>query len=419
MSLLKKSLALLLAVVLCLCLAACGGNDYPITGADWRTWGIVRDYGTITRYGEDTDVLVCVQVTDAAFYYDSEDQVLFDSVDYPLTLANKIDLSDNVWQAFQSIDFADLNSDGNSDVTMKFKIGWSELVSVWFWDTESGQFVFQPEESQLGKDDDNDVVDWRTWGIVCDSGTFTRGGKDTKVLVCVYEEEADFYYDSKEKVMFGSVNYPLTLVTAWDKLRGTDFADLNGDGNSDVTLMFDDQGNEIVMVWFWDTESKQFVFQPEESQLAVPVLRGGALPFPKMKTLQSENREDGTYYYADATEDEQIMVVNTVMQSHCVYDVQTLEDYLGACALTLGGAITYHLQTVEENDAYSEKMGHPVYIVTYTAGENEDAREWTVFTTDDGSYTYIYGICALPDAADDVKSVYQDIFAGLYLSDGE
>ena len=146
---------------------------------------------------------------------------------------------------------------------------------------------------------------------------------------------------------------------------------------------------------------------------------GDALPFTNMETLQSENHEDGTYYYADVTEDGQIIVVNTVLPHNLVDDAQTLEDYLTGCALDLGEADTYLLQTVEENDAYSEKMGHPVYIVTYTAGENEEARKWTVFTTDDGRYTYIYGICALPDAADDVKSVYQDIFAGLYLSDGE
>ena len=74
---------------------------------------------------------------------------------------------------------------------------------------------------------------------------------------------------------------------------------------------------------------------------------------------------------------------------------------------------------VGENDAYTEKIRYPVYIVTYTAGENEDAREWTVFAMDTDRCTYLYGFCATFDAADDVKSVYQDIFAGLYLSDGE
>ena len=77
------------------------------------------------------------------------------------------------------------------------------------------------------------------------------------------------------------------------------------------------------------------------------------------------------------------------------------------------------MQTVAKNDAYTEKMGYPVYIVTYTAGENGAAREWTDFAMDTDRHTYLYGFCAMFDAADDVKSVYQDIFVGLYLSDGE
>ena len=112
-------------------------------GKDWRTWGIIRDGGTITRDGEDTVVLVCVHKADATFYYDLEDQVLFDGVEYPITFG------DNVWDIFRGIDFADLNGDGNSDVTMKFDDGGTELTLVWFWDTESEQFVYQPEESQL------------------------------------------------------------------------------------------------------------------------------------------------------------------------------------------------------------------------------------------------------------------------------
>ena len=146
MNLLKKNLAPLLAVVLCLCLTACGDSNGPdvepdVVGTDWRTTGIWRGDGTITRDGEDTDVLVCVHKADATFYYNTEDQVLFDSVDYPITLEG------DAWEAFQSIDFADLNGDGNSDVTMRFNDGGSELLMVWFWDTESYQFVYQPEES--------------------------------------------------------------------------------------------------------------------------------------------------------------------------------------------------------------------------------------------------------------------------------
>ena len=143
----KKNRGLLLALVLCLSLTACGGSNEPdvepdVGGTDWRTTGIWRSDGTITRDGEDTNVLVCIHQADADFYYDTEEQVLFDSVDYPITLEG---------EAFQSVGFADLNGDGNSDVAMKFDDGGRELLRVWFWDTESAEFVYQPEESQIGK----------------------------------------------------------------------------------------------------------------------------------------------------------------------------------------------------------------------------------------------------------------------------
>ena len=97
-----------------------------------------------------------------------------------------------------------------------------------------------------------------------------------------------------------------------------------------------------------------------------------------------------------------------------------MEDYLTDCALTLGETDAYSLETVEENNTYTANMTYPVYIVTYTAGENEDTREWTVFVMDTDSYTYLYGFGAMLDAVDDeMKSIYQDIFAGLYLFDGE
>lgn len=322
MNLLKKNFAFLLAVVLCLSLTACSGNNNPDfdddVGGDWRVTGIVRASGTITRDGEDTTVLVCVHKKDATFYYDTEDQTLFGSVDYPITLG------DDVWDRFKDIDFADLNGDGNSDVTMKFNDGDNELLMVWFWDTESSQFVYQPEESQLGEED---------------------------------EGRGDLIPDDGDIVQ--------------------------------------DEGG------------------------TVPVLMNGALPFTNMETLRSENNEDGTYYYSDVAEDGLVVVVNTVLHRDLSDDTKTLEEYLTECALSLGESDNCQLQTVEENNEYTKKMTYPVYIVTYTTGANEDTREWTVFAMDTDLYTYLYGISVTLDAADDVKSVYQDIFEGLYMSDGE
>ena len=70
---------------------------------------------------------------------------MFDTVFYPTELAQKVALSGDVWGMYKSIDFADLNGDGNSDVTMKFNDSGSELVIVWFWDAEKEQFKNQPD----------------------------------------------------------------------------------------------------------------------------------------------------------------------------------------------------------------------------------------------------------------------------------
>lgn len=141
----KACLALVLALVLSLSLAACACNDAntdgddqdnDIAGSDWRTTGIVRDSGTITRDGEDTFVLVCVDKNDAVFYLDSEVQTLFGYVTYPDSIAEP-------WDSFQGIDFSDRNGDGSSDVCMVFQVG----IMIWYWDSASEDFVYQEDAS--------------------------------------------------------------------------------------------------------------------------------------------------------------------------------------------------------------------------------------------------------------------------------
>ena len=78
----KKITIALISVIICCVLVSCGekgttdtsGGD--IAGEDWRTTGIVSDYGSITRGGVKTDILICVHKKDAAFYYDSPSQTI-------------------------------------------------------------------------------------------------------------------------------------------------------------------------------------------------------------------------------------------------------------------------------------------------------------------------------------------------------
>ena len=240
-----------------------------------------------------------------------------------------------------------------------------------------------------------------------DLGEYTEGqlnegfslqfyGEDGEPVNPDYDPSSPMFFDNGDFLIFAppDLSVALFLDTAYDKevydQKIVESYAADGDGRGDVISRDD-----------------------------IPVLMGGALPFTNMQNLLSENHDDGTYRYEDITEDGQLLVVNTAEQSCFVPDVQELDDYLTACALSLSDAGTYELLSAEEHEEYSKNLSYPVYIVTYTAGENEDTREWTVFVMDTDIYTYLYGFCAPPDVAADMGETYQNIFSQLYLSDEE
>ena len=221
-------------------------------------------------------------------------------------------------------------------------------------------------------------------------------GEDGQPVNPDYDPSSPTFFENGDFIIFSPPDLSIAIFmdTAYDRetydQKIAELYDADGDGRGDVI--------------------------PQDS---IPVLMGGALPFTNMQNLLSENHDDGTYRYEDITEDGQLLVVNAAEQSCFVPDVQELDDYLTACALSLSDAGTYELLSAEENEEYSRNLSYPVYIVTYTAGENEDTREWTVFVVDTDVCTYLYGFCVSPDAAADMGEIYQNIFSQLYLSDEE
>ena len=136
---LSKCLALVLTAALVLGLAACGKDT---TGDDWRASGVVTDYGTITRDGERVPVCICLSTENAGFYYDRDEQVWFDGVEFPMALADAL-------TAYRSTSFDDLDGDGQSDVTMIFDHGdGSTTELVWLWYDDTG-FEFEPVLSSV------------------------------------------------------------------------------------------------------------------------------------------------------------------------------------------------------------------------------------------------------------------------------
>lgn len=139
----KRSLILLLTAVLCLILSACDKADNDVTDDDWRVFSAINGSGTITHDGEGSvDVLVMISPEKAAFYRNKPEQILFDSVSFPMTITD-------AEQAFNAISFDDLDGDGGSDVTVKFiHENGNTTELVWIWDNAE-RYVFREDLSTI------------------------------------------------------------------------------------------------------------------------------------------------------------------------------------------------------------------------------------------------------------------------------
>ena len=130
-----------LTMALCLSLAACGNSD-NVVGDDWRTTGMVVGSGTITHDGESVDVLVTVSESSAAFYRDLPEQILFDSVSFPMNVPD-------AEQAFNAISFDDMDDDGESDVLVSFIHENGDATElIWIWDPVE-RYVFREDLSTV------------------------------------------------------------------------------------------------------------------------------------------------------------------------------------------------------------------------------------------------------------------------------
>lgn len=221
MKIIKKLLPLALILLLCASLAACGGDE-PEAGDDWRTTGIVIGSGTITHDGESVDVLVTISESSAAFYRDSSEQVLFDSVAFPMTITD-------AKTAFVEISFDDLSGDGESDVRILFNHENGDRTElVWIWDSVE-RYVFSDELSSvsagsepyfsrqgLGINASLDDGEYTLTNGVC---SYINLGEGYSVGDCSWEliKKADNTHDGIREIEFDAVcRIPESAVPSYD-----------------------------------------------------------------------------------------------------------------------------------------------------------------------------------------------------------
>ena len=116
----KKIVALLCALVMampCVMLTGCGSREeqlkmyVPGEYVDEDIFDGFKEFYK-EKTGKSVDVVVTVDEESAAFYWDRPEQLLYDSVKFPMTVPNARD-------NFDSISFDDLNGDGETDLLLK------------------------------------------------------------------------------------------------------------------------------------------------------------------------------------------------------------------------------------------------------------------------------------------------------------
>ena len=157
-----------------------------------------------------------------------------------------------------------------------------------------------------GNSDDVAGDDWRTTGMVVDSGSITHDGDSVDVLVTVSESSAAFYRDIPEQVLFDCVAFPMDIPDAEQAFHSISFDDLDGDGESDVWVSFlHENGDATDLVWIWDPEER-YVYREDLS--AVPADEGNPSDYAGLWEYPNENLwlriyEDATWEFVNDQED--------------------------------------------------------------------------------------------------------------------
>ena len=112
-----------------------------------------------------------------------------------------------------------------------------------------------PEEDIAGSD-------WRTWGIIDDSGTLVQDGETIPFCACVHTGDTALYYDTEDQVLLAELVYPAPVENAEERYLGMEITDRNGDGSSDILLRFSQGKGTLELLFCWDPETENFLSVP-------------------------------------------------------------------------------------------------------------------------------------------------------------
>lgn len=145
------------------------------------------------------------------------------------------------------------------------------------------------------------------------------------------------------------------------------------------------------------------------------VLMGG-VSFTGTEPIQTDNYDDGTYYYADKHTDGTLTIVN------CATAIPeggfaSPEDMIAACIEQWSPNGTNQDIVVKPNDDYSDQFAYPAYSVTWTESGDGELIHCTAVAVEADGFVYSYMVKESDSVEDKMIDLMPDMFDGMMLNE--
>ncbi len=175
-----------------------------------------------------------------------------------------------------------------------------------------------------------------------------------------------------------------------------------------VWAAFENDPNELYYL-----HERESVYPENLGEYTPPPTLLSGWRFTGLEPLEANNDYRGGYFYQDRTEDGLTLITNCCFSTDQGED-EDLDPYVMRCVAELTGRDIEPV-TMEQNEEYSTRFAYPVYLLSWQAGGNEDARgcDAFFFMTDTHSYFYIFDTTV--DNQIEMRDTWYEVFGQLEL----
>ena len=205
----------------------------------------------------------------------------------------------------------------------------------------------------------------------------------------------------------------LPVLVSCKMQAGTDSVPPVPDSNAEMAVSISNDSDSYDID---DLTEEDETYEEDEQSECTLYLSGGEDATSGMERVEDQINDDGSYRIEYVSHDGMLSICQVGKSG--LEESESLEEAAikRACWALNKGDTTYD-ETVELNDEYSMNNTYPVYLVSFTTGENEDTWYWKAFTLETDTCGLVYAIGAPADYEEDVLDIADRVFPQLRVTE--